>query len=171
VRGTLARPPAQKGREARVNAPPPPPVVLRRRAGAASPSPLCLEVRLHGKGRRRGTLIELEAARIRLLQAAAGGFPCSASALSPASPPPLPGRTAPLRTARRGLFFFGVLLPSVTPSPSFPGLRPHAGANDCEAMREGKLPLLQPFVLCVTGWSAYVCFLQMGKGNLLETVS
>jgi hypothetical protein len=37
------------------------------------------------EGAATGTLIELEAARIRQLQAAVGGFPCSALALSPAS--------------------------------------------------------------------------------------
>jgi hypothetical protein len=88
---------------------------LRRARVNASPPPSVALRRRAGAGTAPG--------RRRRTPCSTRYFPCT-----------LPVRS---RTARRDLLLPGVLLPSVMASPSFPGLRPHAGANYHESMREG----------------------------------
>jgi hypothetical protein len=71
-----------------------------------------------------------------------------------------PSRSPERKVTHRAARFFRIL----------PGLRPLAGGNCYEAVREGSAPLLEVVLLCATEASAYCYFLQMHDGNPLETV-
>jgi hypothetical protein len=110
-------------RRTRVNTPPLPSVALRRRAGVASPSPLRLELRRHGMGRKRRTLIESanlvrpgERTQCPPNAATTPGWrrraPCSASVLRLLLPLPLLNRRRPAPSTPVGCLAARFALPS-----------------------------------------------------------